>query len=257
MTDTRPLKERLEEEKAQIEAIADPREQALASAEFRSRVALHQESTHDKVRNWKAADKALKEYRDDQATANSGERFKNIEQAANWIVSQGFLVSTKTVRNHEKRTGFPKRQKDGSYLQSEVADYAAQNWENPSRPAEPEQPQAAGRDELISEQVRKLRLANEITEGNYILRSLVEQEFSARASFLKRDLLNLGPRFVDRVLDKFSSLLKELGVEIEGVNIHSLVPDLEHYWDVKIAEHLHEYSQARGFIPEQVKDSDE
>ena len=259
MTDTRPLKERLEEEKAQIEQLADPVESMLAMAELKARIALMQAATHENTRNWKAQDKTLKEYRAGKVTGASGERFKNIEQAAAWIIQQGYIVSARSVRNHADKPGFPKKQKDGSFLQVEVAAYAAANWENPSKPAvdDPAEMKTAQRNELIAEQTRKLRLANEITEGNYILRSLVEQEFAARASFLKRDLFNLGPRFVDRLMDKFSALLKDAGVSIDGVNLHALVPDMEDFWDKRMAEHLHEYSKARGFIPEQPKGIDE
>lgn len=257
MSDLRPLKERLEEEKALIDALTDPIEQMLTKAEFAARIALLQKATVENTRNWKAQDKALKEFREGKSAAEAGGRFKNIEQAANWVIAQGYNVSPRSVRNHADKAGFPRKQKDGSYLQPEIAAYAAVNWENPSKPVTATVENSSGRDELVAEQVRKLRLANEITEGNYILRSLVEQEFSARASYLKRDLFNLGPRFVDKLMDKLSTLLKECGVPVEEINIHALVPDMEAYWDLKVAEHLHEYSKARGFIPEPLKGTDE
>jgi hypothetical protein len=242
---------------AQIDAIIERQEEALKSAVLSALKAMNKSATHANIRNYQTAKKALEDYQT-KAGETTGERFKNIEQASSWIIGQGYLVSPRTVRNHaEKMTGFPRKQKDGSYLQTEMAVYASATWENPGKPATETLTNGAGRDELVAEQVRKLRLANEITEGNYILRSLVEQEFSARASYLKRDLFNLGPRFVDRMMDKLSTLLKECGLPVEEINIHALVPDMEAYWDLKVAEHLHEYSKARGFIPEPVKGIDE
>lgn len=239
---------------AQIDALIERQEESLKLAVINALKAMNKSATHANIKGYQTAKKALEDYQA-KAVEAPGERFKNIEQTASWIIGQGYLVSPRTVRNHaEKMTGFPRKQKDGSYLQTEVAVYASATWENPGRPATEATGNSAGRDELVAEQVRKLRLANEITEGNYILRSLVEQEFSARASYLKRDLFNLGPRFVDRMMDRFSTLLKECGVPTEEINIHALVPDMEAYWDRNIAEHLNEYSKARGFIPEPVKD---
>lgn len=237
----------------------DKHEKALQTALTNARKAMDKSATHANIRNYQTAKKALEDYLAKQTGEMTGERFRNIEQASSWIIGQGYLVSPRTVRNHaEKIAGFPRKQKDGSYLKGEIEAYSVATWENPGRPVVEVLPTvAAGREDLLAEQVRKLRLANDITEGNYILRSLVEQEFSARASYLKRDLFNLGPRFVDRMMDKLSTLLKECGVPVEEINIHALVPDMEAYWDLKVAEHLHEYSKARGFIPEPVKGTDE
>lgn len=244
---------------AKIDAVIGRQEEALKAAVLNALKAMNKSATHANVKGYQTAKKALEDYQAKQAGEQSSERFRNIEQASAWIIGQGYLVSPRTVRNHaEKVTGFPRKQKDGSYLKGEIEAYALATWENPGRPVTESQPaQSTGRDDLLAEQVRKLRLANEITEGNYILRSLVEQEFAARASFLKRDLLNLGPRFIDRMMDKFSTLLKDAGVSLEDINIHALIPDLEAFWDRKIAEHLNEYSKARGFIPEKPQGTDE
>jgi hypothetical protein len=234
---------------AKIDDLISREEETLKTAMANALEAMDKSATVANVRNYTAAKKALEDFQTKKAGEESGERFRNLEQAAAWVIGQGYIVSPRSVRNHADRPGFPKRQKDG-YLKSEIKTYADGAWENPNKPlVDPGASSTAGRDELVAEQVRKLRLANEITEGNYILRSLVEQEFAARASFLKRDLFNLGPRFVDRMVEQLVTLLKELEIPLEGVNFSSIIPDLEQYWDKKIAEHLNEYAKSRGFIP--------
>lgn len=245
MTDTRPLKERLEEEKALIDALPDSIEQMLATAEFKARIALIQAATVENTRNWRAQDKALKEYREQRTAVDNGQRFKNIEQAANWIISQGFIVSARSVRNHADKPGFPKKQKDGCYLQAEIAAYAAANWDNPAKPVidDPAEQKMAQRNDLIAEQTRKLRLANEITEGMYIRLAKVEQQFASRAAFLKQDLANYGPFVVDRFIEFASSYLKAAGIDLDSISLASIAPDLVSDYDLRLEKWLDRYTR--------------
>mgnify|MGYP001225597566 CR=1 FL=1 len=100
--------------------------------------AMNAEPNTSTIRAYTAAKKALDSFLAEQNQVDAGERFRNIEQAAAWIAGAGYLVSARTVRNHADRAaGFPRKQKDGSFLKSEIEAYAAQAWENPSRPSAP------------------------------------------------------------------------------------------------------------------------
>lgn len=237
-----------------LDAILAQEEQLLKVSTARAMQAYQADASTDNLRRWQAAKKALAAFASGQAEA--GDSFRNIAELARWATTQGYLISERSIHNHARYPGFPHKQKDGSYLKSQVEAYAASAWENPSRPgtAPDTGDSAADKARLIREQADKLTLANEITRKNYIQRSLVEQEMSARASFLKRDLQNLGPRLVDRVIEEAAVLIRAAGVDLSGVNMHQLIPDLEQFYAREIGRHLNNYAEARGFIPPQEND---
>jgi hypothetical protein len=212
--------------------------------------AMGSDPTTATIRAYSAAKKALDTFQATQPQAESGERFKNIEQAAAWIPGAGYLVSARTVRNHADRfPGFPRKQKDGSYLKSEVAAYAAQTWENPSKPVSPADEEVGDdhKKRYLKEQADKLSLSNEITRKNYILRSDVEQRCSAAASFLKKDLSNFGPRICDQLIDVLSDYLRGKGLDLEDINMQAVIPDLLDEYDKKLDNWLNRYAQSTQF----------
>jgi hypothetical protein len=248
MTDSPTPQQRMEAEQTAIAALTDTTEQALATSAFRWKLAAmkgEKGATSELAR----ATKELNAYREQQSS--SGDRFRNIAEAARWIVSQGYLVSERSISNHSRYPGFPHKQKDGSYIKDQVADYAATAWENPTRQTQPGQDQDREdyKTGINRETERKLKLKNDQEEGRLIARSLVEQELSARLSFLKRDLYNLGPRAIDTLVEKFCILVKDQGVELDGVNLHSLISDMEQVWDKNISAYLDSYARPRGFLP--------
>jgi hypothetical protein len=231
-----------------LDAILAQEEQLLKVSTAKAMQAYQQDNSTDNLRKWQAAKKALAEFTASQG--ESGDRFKNLAEVARWVITQGYLVSERSIHNHARYPGFPHKQKDGGYVKHQVETYAASVWENPSRPAAPASTDSANdKARMLKEQADKLELANEITRKNYILRSLVEQEMAARASFLKRDLYNLGPRLVDRVVEQAATLIREAGVDLTGVNMHQLIPDIEQFYAREIGRHLNNYAEARGFIP--------
>jgi len=201
------------------------------------------------IRAYSAAKKALDTLLTGQTQAGPGERFKNIEQAAAWIAGAGYLVSARTVRNHADRsTGFPRKQKDGSFLKSEIEAYAVQAWENPSKPFTPaEEEDGDHKKRYLKEQADKLSLANEITRKNYILRSDVEQRCASAASFLKKDLGNFGPRICDQLIDLLSDYLRGKGLDLEDINMQAVIPDLLDEYDRKLDNWLNRYAQSTRF----------
>jgi hypothetical protein len=77
------------------------------------------------------AQRALRAYQEQMAKDNSGGRFSTVLEAARWVMAHGFLVKERSACDHIK-AGVP-RQKDGTYLQAQVEEYAVRTWENPSR----------------------------------------------------------------------------------------------------------------------------
>jgi len=211
--------------------------------------AMSADPTTATIKAFTAAKKALDVLQAGQAQADAGERFKNLEHVASWVSGAGYLVSARTVRNHaEKAPGFPRRQKDGSYLKNEIEAYAAQAWENPNRPMAPaEEEPGDHKKRYLKEQADKLSLANDITRKNYILRSDVEQRCAAAASFLKKDLSNFGPRICDRLIDVVSDYLRGKGVDMEDINMQAVLPDLLDEYDGKLDSWLNRYAQSTSF----------
>lgn len=241
--------QRLEAEKGAIDAMTDTTEQALASAVLRLKIAA-MKGEKGAPSELTRANKALADYREQQSA--SGDRFRNLAEAARWIITQGYIVSERSVHNHSRSPGFPHRQKDGSYIKQQIEEYAVGAWDNPARKGQ------AGAENnptdhklgIQRETQRKLQLQNDEREGILILRSLAEQELSARLAFLKRDLYNLGPRAIDTLVENFCILVKGQGVDLDGVNLHSLVSDMEQLWDRNISAYLDSYARPRGFLPE-------
>lgn len=211
--------------------------------------AMAAETTTATIRAYTAAKGALDAFLSGQSQSEAGETFKNIEQAAAWVAGAGYLTSARTVRNHaDKIAGFPRKQKDGSYLKSEIQAYANQAWENPSQPSVPgEDGDTDHKKRYLKEQADKLSLSNDITRKNYILRSVVEQRCASAASFLKKDLSNYGPRICDRFIEVISDYLREKGFDLEDINMQAVIPDLLDDYDQKLDNWLDRYAQSTRF----------
>lgn len=201
----------------------------------------------DDLKRLKATEKELIEAMAKKSEAETGERFRNLEQAAAWIAGAGYLVSARTVRNHADRAGFPKRQKDGAYLKGEVAAYAMANWENPSRPVEPNGGSTGSKEDLVIEQVRKLRINNDVQEGLYVLKSEAEQRAAAAAAYLKNDLANFGPKAVDCFVELTVDFLRSAGIDTDTINLPTILPDLLEQYDRSLEGWMDRYAKAGSF----------
>lgn len=149
------------------ESFLEDEEQILRAAAEQTMAAYKADPSTDNLRRFQAAKKAIELHQSQQTSA--AEQFKNVEQAASWIVDQGFLTTARTVRNHAKGATFPRRQKDGSYLKADILEYAEKNWENPSRrEREPEAPKGDINEKIKQETLRKLQIENDKKLGSLI-----------------------------------------------------------------------------------------
>jgi len=177
--ETTTPQQRMEAEKAAIDALTDTTEQALASAAFRLKIAAMKGEKGASVELSRAT-KALNEYRELQSVG--GDRFKNLAEAARWIVTQGYLVSERSINNHAKYPGFPHKQKDGSYIKQQVDEYAEKTWDNPTIVKQVSVGQSEDYSTGIKRETeRKLKLKNDEEEGRLIR---VEEEIRRRVNVI-------------------------------------------------------------------------
>jgi hypothetical protein len=175
------------------------------------------------IKAYSSAKKALEFYQSELAQAEEGDRFKNLEQAAAWIIAQGFIVSARTVRNHAEQPGFPRLQKDGTYLQKDIAAYAGATWENPSRPDLKDLDGDDTNEQIKKETLRKLQISNDQKVGSLVP---LEEEIRRRVNVIvgmKIAIDNERPFFVSELITHLRSshqgnpqaaeLIGELGEE--------------------------------------------
>lgn len=217
-------------------------EQILIDAEQKTAQAYSAQPGTATLREWNAAKAALKKFHEEQEQGATAQRFKNIEQAAAWIISEGYIVSSRTIRNHADRApGFPRRQTDGSYLKSDLSCYAQSTWENPSKPAEERSNDY--QDDVKRETARKLKLDNDIKEGRYLFRSEEEQRDALVLYGLKTAVENWGPFIIE---DLVSLAASELGEE-SIAKLGRITPELLARYRTQAANLFDKFS-ADGFI---------
>jgi len=247
------IDQRLALERAEVEALTDTAEHALAQH------ALQLKASAMKGKKGAATEltKALRELatyrknRDDAAASGGdGEYFAKPAQALPWL-QRGFVINKSKFYKDVADGKVPR--KNGIFRAEDLLFYARAAALRPATtPDQPEDTYTSAKEDVVRENIRKLKMANDEREGSLIARSLVEQELSARLAFLKRDLFNLGPRVVDTLMEQFSILAREQGLDLDGVNLLSLSPDLEAYWDKNMAAYLDSYARPRGFLPEDI-----
>lgn len=178
MTEPLTSQQRLEAEKAAIDALTDTTEQAMASAALRLKIAA-MKGEKGAPAELARANKALNDYREQQAA--SGDRFRNLAEVARWVVSSGYLVSERSIHNHARHPGFPHKQKDGSYIKRQVEEYAAATWENPTLGKQNHGPTEDYKTGIQRETERKLQLKNDQDAGRLIP---VEDEIRRRVQVI-------------------------------------------------------------------------
>ena len=223
--------------------------QIIQAAVEKTSKAYQEAPTLANLREWNGAKAALEKLLKGEDEDSAAERFKNIEQAAGWIIGQGYIVSPRTIRNHADRgAGFPRKQKDGSYLKSEISSYSLATWENPSQPKE-QFASSDYTDDVKRETARKLRLENDIKEGRYLLRSEEEQRDAQLLFGLKTTVGNWGPFIIQDLLSLASA---EIGEE-SSAKLGRITPELLARYRSQAAELFDTISQA-GFL--EVPDAD-
>lgn len=253
------IEQRLAAEQAEVDAITDATERALAQHVLHCQAAAMRGERGASTELTKA-NKDLAAYRKDRENSTGsgdGSEYFATPAAALPYLQKGFLIA-KTKFYKDIADGKVPR-KNGVFRAEDLLYYArAAGLKPTTTPDETDKPSLANfRDDLMREKARETKMKNDEREGSLIQRSLVEQELSARLAFLKRDLYNLGPRAIDTMMEKFSILAKEQGFDLDSVNLLSLTSDLEEYWNKNISGYLDSYARPRGFLPAAVTQAQE
>lgn len=120
------------------------------------------------------------------------EKFDNPRQVHQYLVGMGIRVALRTVYNHVKARHLIK-ENDGYFGLAAVQKYVA-TWLTDKQPPVLD----AGADQiasikrgLLTEQRRKIKLANDITVGKYVLKETSDREKAQLLTVMKSDLENM------------------------------------------------------------------
>lgn len=226
-------------------AIIDQEEQILTEAVARNLQAYQESATVENQRNLQAAKKALDDFRKQQITA---ETLKNLEDVARWVVTEGYIVSPRTVRNHSTRPGFPHMQKDGTWLKSEVEAYADANWENPSRRKQDTAPPVPdARNRLQEAMADERELKNQKLRGELIDAAEEEIRDARLWGAVRADIENRAPNVVNEMVERVLALDLPDSIKAE---ILALVPTLRTIYEDFIDEMFDRYAREGGIVVE-------
>ena len=156
----------------------------LQQAVDQAAASVKNKASRENIEAYEAATAALERCRAGQGTAaNPGLEFKTEAAAVDYLVRQGWQIGKSKFNADVNACLVAKR--NGCFYPADLDRYAQAAGLSPRDIESP----AAGtfKEQLQTEQVRKLRMENEIREGQYLPASEVEHMLAARAAVLKRD----------------------------------------------------------------------
>lgn len=225
--------------------IIDQEEQILTEAVARNLQAYQESATVENQRNYLASKKALEDFRKRQTVE---ETLKNLEDISRWVVTEGYIVSPRTVRNHSTRPGFPHRQKDGTWLKCEIEAYADANWDNPSRrkaETAPTVPDARDRLQIAMAEERELK--NQKLRGELIDAAEEEIRDARLWGAVRADIENRAPNVINEMIERVLAL--DLS-DVDKAEISALVPTLRTIYEDFIDEMFDRYAREGGIVVE-------
>ena len=218
-----------------ITALLDQEEKLIASAVARTVSAYNQSATVANLKDFQAAKKAYEEFKSRQAASADPENrsFKNILDVLDYLQSEGYKLGKSKLYEDQHKID---HQKDGSMLKKDVDKYASMflrkadgsdiefdttekfKWET----------------EIAKQKAEQLTRRNEVESGIYVLRSDVEQQFAARASFLRNSLEGFFHSLAPRLIEKADGSMDR-------------TPDVVEFCLAELDELFHRYSQPLVF----------
>lgn len=179
-------------------------EEILATAVASCMKAVQDKPTKANLQAMDAAKKALEDFRSRKTAAPEAQRFKNIREVHAYLLESGWKISERKAYDDKRLI---KCQPDGSYLASDVDEYADRYLKKLDGSSEGENGLASEKlrkeIQILDEKQKQLSRRNEIDAGKWLPRSRVEQMLAERAAFLCSDLEtfihNFAPRMVEMV----------------------------------------------------------
>lgn len=115
--------------------------------------------------------------------------FKNIRAVADYLITQGWKVSEKSVYNHAK-AGMLGKKKNGVYTARQVQQYArdyltTEDFHQTRHDDDLSRKKLLAEIQYKAEQGKLVRLKREVEEGKYVLRTEVERQLAGRAALFE------------------------------------------------------------------------
>ena len=246
-----------------IQTILSQEEEALNTAKARAIAAHANEPTPATQKSLAAADKALADFARRKAEALD-ETVPTVKAAHTWILERyDARLKYSTFALHAQKgyhlIGDPTKtlyripHQRGRYLPGDLDLYCRNRGYLPRNGAAPagvgpapddnrELLEARERINLATARIQEAK-AGEI-EGRLIRRAEVEARNAQAAAFLKNDLSNYGPYLCDRFVAAVSDYLKGSGIDLDSVNLTSVIPDLLTDYDTRLDQWLDRYVAA-------------
>lgn len=220
-----------------IDALLEQEEKLLGGAVARTMQAYNQSSTVANLKDYQAAKTALEEFRKKKHAAENPEEARfSVPEAVEYLKGQGYKIERSKLYEEKSIVGFTTVANAVAFLKKDLDKYAKKFL---SLLAESESNNADAKmkwDAKIAEQKFKdMEFEAKIKEGQYILRSEVEQMLAARAAFLKD---NLGAGFIHSRAPKIAEILK---------GDSARTPELIEFWLKQIEEVFDFYSKPMRF----------
>lgn len=153
------------------------------------------------------AKRALERFEDRQKASDNGGRFATLQAAAEHVRELGFIVGQRSAENHIK-AGVA-REKDGTYLQTKVEEFAGRTWENPSRSAAVDADDDSYKARLVKANAEMMEL--KLAERRGALLDAAEEEARDAAILLgiRRHLENGVPERIKRMIADLAVVMTE------------------------------------------------
>lgn len=187
------------------------------------------------------AQRALAKFQADAAKETGGGRFTTLVEAVRWVIEQGYLVKERSAHDHIK-AGVP-RQKDGTWLQKQVEEYAQRTWENPSRTVEAVQDGDGGhKARLLKANADLMELKVLEKQGNLLDAAEEEARDAAVLLAIRRHLELFGPELLKAIINDLAGMVPD---EIRTQMLQRL-PEWNEGYQERVAEVFDQMAQAGG-----------
>lgn len=243
---------------AQADEALQDLETVLASAVVKATEAVNANPSAANLKALEAAKQSLADYRASKAAEKKPEekQLKNIREVAAYLQAEGWKISERKAYDDKRLI---KCQKDGTYIARDADEYA-QRYLQRLDGSDPDEGLTAVKlrkeIELHDERIERERRRNKVEAGKLILRSRVEQQLAARASFLLSDLETFAH---SRMTDIVEAVLDGQGVPPEAETYAAelkgrIVPELIAAFNSQLRQWIDRYSQPVHFQAPLVND---
>jgi hypothetical protein len=225
-----------------IDAIIAQEEQLLKVSVAKTMGAYQRETTVVNLREMQGAKRALDDFQRRQRAETEGPRFRNLVEVARWLITEGYKVQERTVRNHQKAGFFP-AQPGGEYRQSDIEAYAKAHLDRPGYTRQGPVTANNYRDRLTEAMARDRELIVAQREGKLIDAAEEEARDAKLWRAVRADIETHAPGVINELVERVSAATLDLGLK---QRIAAMIPELRAGYEDFLAEMFDRYSQQGG-----------